>query len=54
MSLSKTKEAKEIYGASIVGHVLEMVSVSDADGVYALYQSVGMDEHAECVEFIYF
>jgi len=54
MSLSKTKEAKEIYGNTVVNDVLQMMVVSDADCLYTTYQDMGQDEHAECVEFIYF
>lgn len=48
------KEAIEIYGKSIVSEVEMMVEMSDADGMYTQYQDMGMDEHAECVEFLYF
>ena len=50
MSLAKTKEAKEIFGNSVVNTVLEMLFVCDADGVYSTFQDMGMDEHAECGE----
>ena len=48
------KEAIEIYGRSIVSEVVMMVEMSDADGMYCQFQDMGMDEHAECVEFLYF
>ena len=48
------KEAIEIYGKSIVSEVIMMVEMSDADGMYTQFQDMGMDEHAECVEFLYF
>lgn len=50
----KTKEATELFGLNIVETVLTMVEVSDPDGVYSLFLDMEMDEHAECVEFLYF
>lgn len=47
-------EAIEIYGQEIVNEVMMMVELSDADGMYTMYQDMGKDEHAECVEFMYF
>jgi len=47
-------EAIEIYGQAIVNEVMMMVELSDADGMYTMYQDMGKDEHAECVEFMYF
>lgn len=48
------KQAIGIYGHSIVTEVVMMVEVSDADGMYTMFQDMGKDEHAECVEFMYF
>jgi len=47
-------EAIEIYGQEIVNEVMMMVELSDADGMYTMFQDMGKDEHAECVEFMYF
>ena len=47
-------EAIEIYGQAIVNEVMMMVELSDADGMYTMFQDMGKDEHAECVEFMYF
>lgn len=47
-------EAIKIYGQEIVNEVMMMVELSDADGMYTTYQDMGKDEHAECVEFMYF
>ena len=52
--MSLREEAIEIYGNAIVNQVEMMVEMSDADGMYTQYQDMGMDEHAECVEFLYF
>ena len=47
-------EAEEIFGASVVETVVAMVEISDPDGAWAGFRDQGMDEHADCVEFIYF
>jgi len=54
MSKETYKEAIENFGKKIVHEVLEFVEFSDADGMYTTFHDMGMDEHAECVEFIYF
>lgn len=54
MSKETLKEAIEIYGRTIVSEVMNFVYVSDADGMYATFQDMGMDEHAECTEFLFF
>ncbi len=50
----KIQEAVEIFGAEIIREVLSIVSVADADGAYSTFQDMGMDEHAEAVEMIFF
>jgi hypothetical protein len=50
----KIKEAIDTYGSQIVSEVREIVSVSDPDGVWSMYQAMGMFEHAECIEALYF
>jgi hypothetical protein len=47
-------EAEAVFGAEVVETVVSLVEMSDPDGAWALFQDQGMDEHAECVEFIYF
>jgi hypothetical protein len=47
-------EAEEIFGADVVETVVALVETSDPDGAWSLFKDQGMDEHAECVEFIYF
>ena len=51
---STRQEAIKNYGSTIVNEVELMVDMSDADGMYSTYQDMGQDEHAECVEFMYF
>lgn len=50
----RVDEAKELFGSDIVNTVTEMVDMSDPDGMYTTFQDMGMFEHSECVEFIYF
>jgi hypothetical protein len=48
------KEAIEVFGRMTVIETLEVVYVSDADGAYSTFQDMGMDDHAECVEMLFF
>ena len=48
------KEAIEIFGKNLVHEVLEVVYLDDADGAYSTFQDMGMDDHAECVEMLFF
>ena len=50
----KIQEARETFGDEILSEVLEVVQMSDADGAYSMFEDMGMLEHSECVEFIYF
>ena len=54
MSKELIEEARSLFGNEVVNEVLSLVQVSDADGVYSMMQDMGMDDHAECVEFLYF
>ena len=54
MSKETLKEAIEIYGKTIVSEVVNLVYMADADGSYTTFQDMGMDEHAECTEFLFF
>lgn len=54
MSKETYKEAIELFGKTIVSEVLNLVYVSDADGCYSMFQDMGMDDHAECTEFMFF
>ena len=54
MSQDLLQQAIECFGAVKVSEVIDMVSVSDPDCMYTLYQDMNMDEHAECVEFLFF
>lgn len=54
MSKETYKEAIELFGKTIVNEVMNLVYVSDADGCYTTFQDMGMYEHAECTEFMFF
>lgn len=47
-------EANELYGFEVVFECLLVVEVSDPDGAYSHFEDMGMYDHAECVEFLYF
>lgn len=50
----KINQAIDIYGRDVVVQVVNLVNMSDEDGVYTMYRDMGMDDHADCVEFLYF
>lgn len=52
--MTNREEAVNLFGENIVHQVEELVSVSDPDGVYSMFEDMGMFEHAECVEHLYF
>ena len=54
MTKEKLAEAVEIFGKDIVSEVQTMVSVSDPDGCYTMFEDMGMYDHSGCVEFLYF
>lgn len=54
MSKETHKEAIETFGSQIVNEVIMLVEISDADGMYSHFEDMGMYEHAECVEFLFF
>ncbi len=54
MTQEKIDEAIATFGEDIVHEVRMVVSLSDADGSYTLFEDMGKYEHAECVEFLYF
>ena len=47
-------EAEAVFGAEVVEHVVLIVEMTDPDGAWSQFRDLGMDVHAECVEFIYF
>ena len=54
MTSGKITEAIDSYGREVVSLVREAVAMSDPDGAWAAFSDMGMFEHAECLEFLYF
>ena len=50
----KVQQAIDQFGNAIVLEVIEMVTLTDADGAFTSFEDTGMFEHAECVELLYF
>ncbi len=50
----KIQDAIHEFGADIVQYVIEIVSMSDADGAYSLFEDMDMFDHQACVEMLYF
>lgn len=48
------KEALEIFSLEIITQTKETVEMSDPDAAYTMFEDMGMFEHSECVEFLYF
>ena len=47
-------EAISNYGDNVVSEVMQVVSMSDADGAYSLFEDMGYYDHSEVVELLYF
>lgn len=47
-------EAIKDYGQHVVNEVIEVVSVSDADGAFTMFEDMGYYDHAEVVSLLYF
>lgn len=54
MSKETLTEAIEAYGKKVISEVIQFVQLADADGAYTTFQDMGMDDHAEAVEMLYF
>jgi hypothetical protein len=54
MSKELIAKAIKTYGAIVVADVMEMVHIGDPDGLFSLYNDVGLTNHAEVVELLYF
>ena len=50
----RVQEAYRIYGVEMVEMIQELVSVSDADGVWAMMGDMGNIDAQLCVEDLYF
>jgi hypothetical protein len=54
MSQEVILDAIQCFGKAVVQEVIDMVNVSDADCMYTTFEDMGMFDHAECVEMLYF
>lgn len=54
MSYELIQDAIQCFGTKIVNEVMEIVYCSDPDCAYTYYQDVNKEEHAECVEMLFF
>ena len=54
MSKELLAEAISTYGKQVVDDVLEMIQIGDPDGMFSMYEDVGLYDHAEVVELLYF
>jgi hypothetical protein len=48
------KQAIEEFGAGVVRMVIQAAELADPDMAWATFNDMGMFEHADCVEFLYF
>jgi hypothetical protein len=48
------QEAIDAFGEDIVEEVISLVELSDPDGVYSMFLDMGMEEHYEIIEMLYF
>ena len=54
MNKELIKDAIQCFGNVIVNEVSSVIYISDADCAYSTFQDMGMDQHAECVEMLFF
>jgi hypothetical protein len=54
MSKELLAEAISTYGQQLVDEVIEIVSVSDADGAFSMFEDLGYYDHAEVISLLYF
>lgn len=50
----RIEEAIKAFGSETVSDVLMLVGLSDPDGAYSHFEDLGMEDHAACVDFVYF
>lgn len=54
MNDENIREARLTWGDNVVDDILEIVYISDPDGAWSLFNDMGMYDHVECIEFLYF
>ena len=50
----RIEEARMIFGDHTVDTVIMLAEMADPDGAWAGFMDMNQEEHAECVEFIFF
>jgi hypothetical protein len=50
----RIEEARKVFGPETVSEVLMLVGLSDPDGAYSHFEDMGMEDHAACVDLVYF
>ena len=48
------KQAIKEFGAGVVRMVIQAAELADPDMAWATFNDMGMFEHTDCVEFLYF
>ena len=54
MNTVRKAEAIKYFGRQVVSEVISVVKMSDPDGAYTMFEDMGEDEKAECVEMLFF
>lgn len=54
MNIDLIHDAMEDFGPDVVHEVQSIVEMSDPDGAWALFSDMGMSDHVECIEMLYF
>lgn len=51
---ARMDEAVRVFGYEIVSEAITLVEFADADAAYIQFSDMGMYEHAEVIEIVYF
>ena len=54
MTQQQIQDAITAYGSQVVSEVRSIVSMSDPDGAWSLFEDMGMFDHQACLEELYF
>jgi hypothetical protein len=54
MTQQQIQDAITAYGSQVVSEVRSVVSMSDPDGAWSLFEDMGMFDHTACLEDLYF
>jgi hypothetical protein len=47
-------ELLTLFGSNVVEEVIEIATCCDLQVAYDTYKSMGMDNHAECIEYLFY